>query len=215
MSYYKIQPAKPLLSYTANIMPADALATLGSSASAGMVLTPKPEYFVSCTRRVLGFPWTVPGQNPSFSQVPGGPGTWENLGWYWNMPQPGISRDFPGLRKNLGQPGISQDYLGLKKSQVVPGNPRCLGKPGMVLEHAMTRDIPGFPWTGATWDWDLGFPGTTWDMGLAKSQVVPGYLGKPGTLNQRPGITWDFWTWIAPIIKSDIVNHIIHFNILY
>ena len=73
---------------------------------------------------LLGFPWTVPGQNPSFSQVPGPPGTWEKLGWYWNMPRPGISRDFPGLQKNLGQPGISRDYLGLKKSQVVPGSPR-------------------------------------------------------------------------------------------
>ena len=30
------------LSYTVNTIPADALATLGASASAGMVLTPKP-----------------------------------------------------------------------------------------------------------------------------------------------------------------------------
>ena len=33
-------------------MPADALATLGARASAGMVLTPKPEYSVSSNRRV-------------------------------------------------------------------------------------------------------------------------------------------------------------------
>ena len=40
------------LSYTANTMDADVLATLGASASAGMVLTPKPEYPVSSIRRV-------------------------------------------------------------------------------------------------------------------------------------------------------------------
>ena len=33
-------------------MSADALVTLGAMASAGMVLTPKPEYFVSSIRRV-------------------------------------------------------------------------------------------------------------------------------------------------------------------
>ena len=33
------------LSYTANTMPADALASLGASASAGMVLTPKARIF--------------------------------------------------------------------------------------------------------------------------------------------------------------------------
>ena len=78
--------------------------------------------------------------------------------------------------------------------------------PGKTWDGIGTCHDLGFPWTGATWDYDLGFPGTTWDMGLAKSQVVPGYLGKaetlnqrhgtylgqPWTLNQRPGTTWDF-----------------------
>ena len=40
------------LSYTDNTMPADALATLGTRASVGMVLPRKPEFSVSVIRRV-------------------------------------------------------------------------------------------------------------------------------------------------------------------
>ena len=47
------------LSYTANTMPADALATLGARASAGMVLTPRSEYSVSSIKRINTCTWCM------------------------------------------------------------------------------------------------------------------------------------------------------------
>ena len=41
------------LSYTANAIPADALAAIGAKASAGMVLTPKLEYSISSIRTLI------------------------------------------------------------------------------------------------------------------------------------------------------------------
>ena len=203
---------------------------------------------------------------------------WENLGWYWNMPWPGISRDFPGLDQpgttTWDFPGATWD-MGLAKSQVGPG---YLGKPGTLNQRPGTylgqpgtlNQRPGTylrqPGTlNQRPETYLGQPGTlnqrpgtylgqpgtlnqrpgtylgqpgTLNQRPGTYLGQPGtlnqrpgtYLGQPGTLNQRPGITWDFWnierntglqmawsilTWIAPIIKSDIMNHIIHFNILY
>ena len=69
------------LSYTANATPADELATLGASASAGMVLTPKPEIFRLQHQKSLRFPpfQRIPEEHPSggwrhqrHSETPGG-----------------------------------------------------------------------------------------------------------------------------------------------